>query len=148
VKVELKNVKSSKSLSQESNAYTADIWIDGVRRGSVSNHGTGGQDMVKPFSLAEELFNYAKILPEISAGLSGDLADKTMPQSVDSLLFEAYSVVIEGKRLAKLMKTKIVFIYEGRVYTGPISVAVQPGSIVLNKLPFDVAVKEFLKFTS
>lgn len=47
-RIELRKVKLSKTLSEETPAYTADVWVDGALFAHVSNHGTGGPDMVYP----------------------------------------------------------------------------------------------------
>ena len=46
MKVELKNVKIAEFLSEETTAFTASVYIDGKRAGSVENHGTGGNNNV------------------------------------------------------------------------------------------------------
>lgn len=46
MKVELRNVKVIKSLSEETPCFTANIWIDGRKAGDVRNHGTGGANEV------------------------------------------------------------------------------------------------------
>jgi hypothetical protein len=43
-KIELKKIKLLKSLSEETPAYTADLYVDGKLLGHVSNHGQGGCD--------------------------------------------------------------------------------------------------------
>jgi hypothetical protein len=40
--IELRKVKYSASLSEETAAFTADLYFDGVKVGTASNHGTGG----------------------------------------------------------------------------------------------------------
>ncbi len=42
-KIELKKIKYSESLSEETPAYTATAYVDGVRFAEVSNHGTGAR---------------------------------------------------------------------------------------------------------
>ena len=42
--VELRKVKYSASLSEETAAFTADLYFDGVKVGTTSNHGTGGSN--------------------------------------------------------------------------------------------------------
>lgn len=44
--IELKNIKLLKSLSEETPAYTAVVYLDGKKAAEVSNHGHGGPDMV------------------------------------------------------------------------------------------------------
>lgn len=38
----LKNISFSEALSEETNAFTADVYLDGVKRATASNHGQGG----------------------------------------------------------------------------------------------------------
>lgn len=42
--VTLKNVRRSPSLSEETEAFTATIYVDGKRAATVKNHGTGGSN--------------------------------------------------------------------------------------------------------
>ena len=42
MKIEIKNIKHSPSLSEETNAFTADIYVNGVKAGSAMNRGHGG----------------------------------------------------------------------------------------------------------
>jgi hypothetical protein len=44
MKIELRKLRLAKHLSQETPAYSAEIWIDGERAFLASNHGTGGPD--------------------------------------------------------------------------------------------------------
>lgn len=44
MKLELKNIKVSPSLSEETHAYTASLYVDGKRIGQVKNHGQGSED--------------------------------------------------------------------------------------------------------
>lgn len=53
MKLELKNIKVSRSLSEETLAYTATLYVDGKRTGRVSNHGMGGNSMIRPYDLKQ-----------------------------------------------------------------------------------------------
>src|SRR5262252_3105022 len=48
--IELRKVRESRSLSEETPAYTADVFVDGKRFCTASNHGQGGPDMHHPFT--------------------------------------------------------------------------------------------------
>ena len=48
LKIELKKVSHNARLSQETPAYTAEIWVDGKFFCEASNHGHGGPDMHRP----------------------------------------------------------------------------------------------------
>lgn len=52
--VELRKVKYSASLSEETNAFTADLYFDGKKVGYASNHGTGGPNDVHISNPADE----------------------------------------------------------------------------------------------
>jgi hypothetical protein len=45
MKLELRNVKIARNLSEETLAYTATVYVDGKRAVDVSNNGHGGCDM-------------------------------------------------------------------------------------------------------
>lgn len=44
--IELRKIKHSPSLSEETNAFTADIYLDGRKVGDARNQGTGGSNIV------------------------------------------------------------------------------------------------------
>lgn len=46
MKLELKNVKIAASLSQETLAYTATLYVDGVKAAHMENHGHGAADSI------------------------------------------------------------------------------------------------------
>jgi hypothetical protein len=48
--IELKAIKHSQTLSRETHAYTATIYVDGKRWGAVLNDGGGGSDYVSPLA--------------------------------------------------------------------------------------------------
>lgn len=48
MKIEIKNIKHSPSLSEETNAFAADIFIDGEKVGFCSNRGHGGSTDYHP----------------------------------------------------------------------------------------------------
>lgn len=48
--IELRKISHHKRLSEETPAYTAQLWVDGVHFADVSNHGTGGCDDQRPMN--------------------------------------------------------------------------------------------------
>ena len=50
MKLELKKISFSEALSDETNAFTADVYIDGVKRATASNHGQGGPTSVDAYA--------------------------------------------------------------------------------------------------
>lgn len=53
MKIEIRSLKIARSLSEETTAYTADIYVDGVKTFAASNHGHGGCDMYHRYPSAK-----------------------------------------------------------------------------------------------
>lgn len=140
MKIELKKIKHSAALSQETNAYSAEIWVDGVKRGTVQNQGFGGPDDVQPTTLAMEIIEYAKTLPHINC------FGKDLPQSLETVLGGILDRHLGEKRLKRLLSTKTVFIEDGKYYSSKSRPGnLKEGSIVLNDLSLTDALELFLK---
>lgn len=92
MKIELKNIKYSARLSKDSLCYSASVWVDGVRRGTVENDGRGGADLVLPFDLHRELAAHAATLPHV------DVYGEMCPQDVSLMLGDMVSAHLEGKK--------------------------------------------------
>lgn len=45
MKLELKNIEVNLGMSEETYCYSASLWVDGRKVGSVGNHGQGGCDL-------------------------------------------------------------------------------------------------------
>lgn len=139
MKIELKRISYNKRLSQETSAYAADIWIDGVKRGSVQNDGHGGPDMIHPWELAKEIDAHAKTLPQVE--VYGTMLDMNAEMIFGDLLNEH----LASEELKRGMKTKTFFMTaDGKLYTVKGSVAPKDAVKVLNTLPFPEALKVYL----
>lgn len=93
MKVELKNFKSHDRLSEETNAFTANLHIDGKRVGECSNRGHGEPILFHFNDRATEqaFYDYCKSLPPVKSGYDklGDLkmdADLYIGMMVEELL--------------------------------------------------------------
>jgi len=136
MKIELKNVSYNKKLSQETSAYAADIWLNGVKRGSVQNAGHGGPDMFYPHTLGNEIETYAKTLPPV------EFHGSSLEQNADMVLGEILNTYLAAKDLQRILKTKTLFtVASGKMYT--IKGLAEPADavLILNKMPFDEALK-------
>ena len=69
MKLELKKVSHSASLSEETAAFTADLWFDGKKVAFCRNDGRGGSTYVDHYEgmkeTLKEVYEYAKSLPSI-----------------------------------------------------------------------------------
>lgn len=64
MKLELKNVKIHPDMSQETNCFSADLWVDGKNVGQVRNDGRGGSHRYDiPYPVQTKLHAWAKTLP-------------------------------------------------------------------------------------
>lgn len=68
MKIELRSIHFSERLSEETNAFHANLYIDGVMVGTVKNDGHGGDTFVRPIpdksSLIQKARAFCLLLPE------------------------------------------------------------------------------------
>lgn len=150
MKIELKNIKEVKSLSEETPCFTATVYIDGKKAGVVSNHGTGGPNNYHPNTLYTRLKAHADTLPTYSAyGMDGLKVD------ADYLIFEVMEAAETQKAVARALKNRVIFIKaDGKVYetrkmttseVARLCAAGVPNAVkVLNTMPIEDAVKAYL----
>lgn len=117
MKIELKSVKFYESMSEETNCFTADIFVNGVKTASAKNDGQGGCTNIHPYPGKTEEFKtaeaYCLLLPDrkvpgFDTGLKMDLE-----VYVDDLLtawIEAGEVKKVLKKLDRLADKYIVVI--------------------------------------
>lgn len=143
MKIELKRISYSKRLSQETSAYAADVWIDGVKHGTVENSGHGGPDMIRPRELADAIDTYAKTLPPT------EYMGTKLPMSAEMIFGDLLNDHLAWKDMTRAMKTKTLFVaLDGKLYSVKGTVAPSDAKIVLNKLPMTEALKLFRSKTS
>jgi hypothetical protein len=112
MKIELRKFKMLKGLSQETLCFTADVYIDGVKAGEVSNEGHGGPHSFSPHALADRLRAYASSLPERQAripGLSSDEVVKWQPTE-ETVIDDACDLAIATKDYLRDKKKYVIFV--------------------------------------
>lgn len=119
MKIELRKIKHYPSLSEETNCFTADIFVNGKRAGYAKNSGHGEETHVSHFSETRDLFKsaeaFCKLLPPYSTpGLTNPIP-MDLALFVDNLL-ETYLVKLDQekalRKLDKLTEKKIVILNE------------------------------------
>jgi len=122
--IELKNIKHSPSLSEETNAFTANLYIDGKKAAYVKNDGQGGStsylaESKEVWDLIRRAENYCKSLPdkhypkdEYSEGFSIKM---DLENYIDDLL-EAH---LHKKELEKVEKKVLKDMEKGIVFGKP-----------------------------
>ncbi len=152
MKIELKNIKHMESMSQETNCYSASLYVDGKKIGEVSNEGHGGPDMFygdrAAFAKAEAWVKENK--PPLECSFGGD----PLPMDLELLCGELLTDWLVSKDLRSAMRSKVIFTRPGedgvfelkwkgvRKIDDRHIAAVRnkyPKATVLNALPFEEA---------
>jgi hypothetical protein len=116
MQIELKNFKFYPSFSEETNAYTATVYVNGTRAFEAKNDGRGGCDFYTPLSpegrtLLEEAEAWAKSQPPLQDEQVGELQmdlELHLAQMVEAKIRETEEKRIE-KQMRNWCKTKTVF---------------------------------------
>ena len=108
--IELKGLKHLASMSEETPCFTATVWIDGKKAGSVKNSGHGGCNFYTPHDLQATLETYAQTLPPLT------ISGTTIEQSADIVIGEAFDAYLRRRDLIKLLRGQIVTIKDGKLY--------------------------------
>ena len=122
MKIELKNVRISESLSEETTAFTADIFVDGKKAGYARNDGRGGCTDYRPYpeqrALFEKAEKFALTLPKQVSTFMGKKYefDSNMERIIDDLIDK----ILKEKSDKKMQKACLKGIYRGTdgYYTG------------------------------
>ena len=112
MKIELKRIEFSERLSEETNAFTADIWCDGKKVGICKNDGRGGCTDYYGFEKyhsddIKRMEDYCKTLPPIVYTQENEGFDMTLDMNLEHYidnLFEDWLKEKENKKLLKKME--------------------------------------------
>jgi len=148
MKIELKNVKHNERFSEETNCFSATLYVDGKRIGEVANRGYGGCDEYGfAYSIVDELNKrIAKEFPKID-GYGGEPFDASLETVIGDVLTD-YLIVRDCKRA---LSRKILFKKDETpaIYTVAKTVPHEallkkyPNAVILNALPIEKAVELF-----
>jgi hypothetical protein len=113
MKIELKSVYFSEALSEETNAFTANVWVNNKKCGYAKNDGRGGCTEYHPYPEQRELFKqaeqWAKEQPPIKCEFNGREFEinSNMEAIIDNLL-EKHLLAKEEKKKKNAYKKGIV----------------------------------------
>jgi len=118
MKIELRRISYNAALSQETAAFTAEVWIDGEVAFHARNPGTGGADFYRQVGRwTEAEVNAWLTANRLPRSLDDDLAcDHDLEIEVSDPLVRA----VEGRRLKRLMKTRLVTIEKDQILQYPL----------------------------
>lgn len=122
MKIELKNVSFNERMSEETNCYVANLYINGKRVGYVKNDGQGGQTDYHGNSMEDSVIIrqaelYCQKLPKIKSEQYNFEYQPSLESVIDDL-FENWLKAKETKKMEKTMKTAILYgVPNGLSYT-------------------------------
>lgn len=165
MKVTLTNLTYAAALSQETDAFDANLVIDGKVYGRVGNAGHGGCNHYSSQEGERLLNEYAKTLPLIETDMQ-DPHDPTKKFSyapdADAVVNKAFQEALAARDLKRHLSGKVVYLSEGKIYSTKrlprerLQALLAPETLeqnkarwktdtVLNLLPFDQALEVFRK---
>ena len=110
MKIELKSIKFSEAMSEETNAFTANLYVNGKKVGYCKNQGHGGctdynADEPKFRTIIAEAEAYCKALPKTKWKTME--FDQSLESVIDQLL-EDWLKAKETKKMERRMKTCVL----------------------------------------
>ena len=110
MKIELKKIEFSERMSEETNCFIADLYIDGVKAGECKNDGHGGcTDYYgiekRQTELIRQAEEYCKTLPDIDYGT---FKIKNSLEHVIDQLLEDHLKAKETAKMKRKMKTCVL----------------------------------------
>jgi hypothetical protein len=124
MKIEVKNIHHSARLSEETYAYSADVYVDGKLLCKVSNHGTGGPDETWPakgrtHADIEAVDAWCKAnLPKHIASFNDEKTGKPfeMGQDLEMVCHDAVTDFLTAKDLKRTLATKFAWEEGGKIW--------------------------------
>jgi hypothetical protein len=114
MKIELRKISFNERMSEETNAFVADVYVDGKKVGYAKNDGRGGDTWVQPYPESRELFKevekYCKSLPDETYEFGGKTfkIKSNIEIVVDQLLTDWLNEKA-NKQFVKKMETRLMW---------------------------------------
>lgn len=163
MKLELRKVKVHTDMGEETECYSAEVFIGGRKVGYVSNDGHGGCDRLAPWSLKETLDAYAKTLPKRSWPES--MGGGEYAPSWETVLSDAFDRAVARKEFDRRIKACVLFLgadgkvrftkrYAGEAFANAIAhwratlTGPRAGEKLLNDMPVEEAFEAYYLATT
>jgi hypothetical protein len=107
MKLELRNVKHNVKLSEETECFSASLYVDGVKAAECSNRGQGGATDIRfEVRATEDKVNaYVKSLPKRKSSYS----NQEFPIDLEYLVNDLLNEYLTEKSIRNACKTKLCF---------------------------------------
>lgn len=161
--IELRKITYSKALSEETSAYSADLYLDGALLAHVSNHGTGGCDSQHPakgrtYAEIKALNDEIKsTYPSKDTGMVLNGKPFIMEQDLETVCGDLLNDHLVAKDLKRTLSSKIVFQKPDGIYTVKKQKGADEAKLIahvktkngidrtLNEMPFEEALAIYKK---
>lgn len=125
--IELRKVHESRALSEETPAYSAQIWVDGAHFCDVSNHGQGGSDMHHPpkgMTGSDLHARLRELETRIAATFPPQVLDAggkrhEFPASLESVCYGLLDQRQAERHAKRLLGTQVLWLRDGEVRAIP-----------------------------
>lgn len=138
MEITLKNISHNERLSEETNCFSATIYIDGKKAGEASNHGHGGPTMIHPHDLEQRIDTYAKTLPPL------EVEGTSLEMNAEMLIDDLLTAHLLRRDMLKAFRTRLLFtkaekqgIYEVKVDAATMTKARQNPAMTAERLKAD-----------
>lgn len=151
--IELRAVQHNERMSEETNCYSAKLYVDGAFWGEVSNHGHGGSDDFRP-AKGRTYADLAALNARIAATYpASDLGDGvTLDEDLEGICCALLTEFLIARDMKRALRTKVMFVapdkpglryfalkQKGRTYAVDQMIAhvqkLAPAAKILNTLP-------------
>jgi len=117
MKIELRRINHNPKLSEEANAYSAEIWIDGEHAFDARNQGQGGCDFYRQTGRWTE--------DEVNAWLKAHRPIRpfqglTLEHDLEAEVGDLLEHELEYRRLKRLLRTNLITIERGQIFQYPL----------------------------
>lgn len=117
MKIELRRINHNPKLSEETNAFSAEIWIDGERAFEARNQGQGGCDFYRQLGRWSEA--------EVDAWLKANRPIRpfqglTLEHDLEAEVGDLLASELEYRRLKRLLRTNLITIERGQIFQYPL----------------------------
>lgn len=146
--IELRKISYNAALSDETPAYSADLWIAGEKIGTVRNAGHGGPDEFNPWAAEKRLDELAKTLPVREVG------GYKIEWDAELVCHDILNRALTAKDLSRLLKKEVLLVLDGKVVGYSVRKTKLPlpellaatrkkhaGQVILNDMPLEEAAK-------
>lgn len=116
--IELKKIHYAAFASEETNCFSADVWIDGKRAGEARNDGHGGATYITPREMEARLNAYAATLPPVVSAEFNDPFDKSKPfiyqPTAENVIDDLLAEWLTKRDFARLLQKHILYTVVGK----------------------------------